>query len=82
MVKGLKALKDEWLALLPEVDTWSDPELSARIRQQIDFEKGGDLYGNPATYYDTNLLLFGLGYGEHRYRFERDGRLVVSWRTS
>lgn len=67
-------------ALLPEVDTWSDPDLSARIRQQIEFEKSGDLYGVPPTYYDHNLLLFGLGYRERRYRFERDGRLVVAWR--
>ena len=67
-------------ALLPEVDTWSDPELSARIREGIEFEKNGELYGIPPTYYDHNLLLFGLGYAERRYRFERDGRLAVAWR--
>lgn len=66
-------------ALLPEVDTWSDAELSALIRQHIQFERNGDLYGGSPDYYDHNLLLFGLGYAEHRFRFERDGRLTVPW---
>jgi endoglucanase len=66
-------------ALLPEVDTWSNSELSARIREQIQFERNGELYGGAPDYYDHNLLLFGLGYAEHRFRFERDGRLTVPW---
>ena len=38
------------------------------------------LYGQGPAYYDQNLALFSTGWSEHRYRFERDGRLRVNWR--
>ncbi len=37
------------------------------------------LYGREAAYYDQNLALFSTGWSEQRYRFDRDGRLRVSW---
>ena len=38
------------------------------------------LYGKDGLYYDQNLALFGSGWNEQRYRFDRDGRLKVKWR--
>jgi endoglucanase len=38
------------------------------------------LYGNGGAYYDQNLALFSTGWGEQRYRFDRDGNLKVKWR--
>ncbi|WP_408609728.1 cellulose synthase complex periplasmic endoglucanase BcsZ [Granulicella tundricola] len=38
------------------------------------------LYGRTMEYYDQNLALFSTGWSEHRYLFERDGALKVSWK--
>lgn len=38
------------------------------------------LYGREAAYYDQNLALFATGWSEHRYRFARDGKLIVPWK--
>lgn len=38
------------------------------------------LYGRGGAYYDQNLALFSTGWTERRFRFDRDGRLKVSWR--
>ncbi len=38
------------------------------------------LYGRTPVYYDQNLALFATGWAEHRYGFDRDGRLKVKWR--
>lgn len=38
------------------------------------------LYGKDGLYYDQNLALFGAGWNDQRYRFDRDGRLKVKWR--
>jgi endo-1,4-beta-D-glucanase Y len=38
------------------------------------------LYGRTAEYYDQNLALFSTAWREHRFRFERDGKLKVPWR--
>jgi endo-1,4-beta-D-glucanase Y len=38
------------------------------------------LYGKDAAYYDQNLTLFATGWIEQRYRFDRDGRLLVHWK--
>jgi endoglucanase len=39
------------------------------------------LYGRGAAYYDQSLALFALGWSNQQYRFERDGRLKVKWRS-
>ncbi|WP_298719359.1 cellulose synthase complex periplasmic endoglucanase BcsZ [uncultured Oceanisphaera sp.] len=36
----------------------------------------------PEAYYDRSLLLFGLGWEEQRYRFDKKGRLLVPWEDS
>ncbi len=38
------------------------------------------LYGQGAHYYDQNLVLFGTGWIEERFRFDREGRLKVAWK--
>jgi endoglucanase len=34
----------------------------------------------PLVYYDAVLQLFGVGWAEHRYRFDEHGRLLPGWR--
>jgi endoglucanase len=38
-----------------------------------------NLYGNPPHYYDQNLVMFALGFTEHRYRISSDGDLETAW---
>jgi endoglucanase len=38
------------------------------------------LYGKTMNYYDQNLALFATGWAEERYRFDREGKLRVSWK--
>ena len=38
------------------------------------------LYGRNSDYYDQNLALFATGWLEQRFRFDRDGKLIVRWR--
>jgi endoglucanase len=66
-------------ALLPQVTAGGDAEASGRLRAQIEAQSKEGLYGDPATYYDQNLLLFGLGHADERYRFEADGTLRPWW---
>lgn len=35
---------------------------------------------SPLAYYDSNLLLFGTGFVEGRFSFDRWGRLQVPWK--
>jgi len=49
-----------------------------RVRSQFDSRSG--LYGNPAKYYDQNLLLFALGSTEHRFWFDSQGALKTNWK--
>lgn len=39
------------------------------------------LYGEPAMYYDQNLVLFSTGWSEKRYHFTSDGMLQVKWKS-
>ena len=48
-----------------------------RVESQLD-EKTG-LYGKVPTYYDQNLILFGLGWTEKQFRFSPSGELIVPW---
>jgi endoglucanase len=66
-------------AILPEVVAMGRLEDITRLRSQISSYLKGGLYGDPATYYDQNLLLFALGYADGRYSFEVDGKLKPKW---
>ncbi len=59
--------------------------LKAEARAQMDRVAAGrdattGLYGQGAHYYDQNLVLFGTGWMEERFRFDREGRLKVAWK--
>ena len=51
-----------------------------RVESQLD-EKTG-LYGKVPTYYDQNLILFGLGWSQRQFRFSPDGELWVTWQQN
>lgn len=40
---------------------------------------GAGLYGQKSDYYDQNLALFGTGWMEQHFRFDRDGFIRVKW---
>jgi endoglucanase len=68
-------------ALLPylqgNANSGAVAQQQVRIQSQLD-EKS-NLYGNSPTYYDQNLLLFGSGWMESRFRFGSSGELLVPW---
>lgn len=67
-------------ALLPDVQVAGTFTQLVRLQQQVESQANGKgLYGNPPTYYDTNLLLFGKGFVDGHYRFEADGHLTTPW---
>ena len=69
-------------ALLPFM--WSSPDLARpaaqqriQVSQQLDTASG--LYGKDPAYYDQNLVLFGIGFLDERFRFGPHGELKVEW---
>ncbi len=68
-------------AVLPFLASLGDSAAVAgqlqRVESQLD-EKTG-LYGKVPTYYDQNLILFGLGWTEKQFRFSPSGELIVPW---
>ena len=73
---GFSAALRPYLIALGENDL--DRAVSARVRSQRN-EKTG-LYGNPARYYDQNLVLFALGATERQFWFDADGTLRLAWK--
>ena len=68
-----------YAALLPELCHVGSVGELGRIRAALESTRRKDLYGMPPAYYDQNLVLFGEGYLEGRYRFAADGRLEPRW---
>jgi endo-1,4-beta-D-glucanase Y len=65
-----------YAALLPlAAGGGAAPAIEARLDGAV---KDG-LYGDPPTYYDQNLALFGRGFAEGRWRFGADGELAPAW---
>ena len=51
---------------------------AARVAAQLDATT--NLFGRPPTYYDENLILFGMGGATQPiFAFGRDGELQVKW---
>jgi endo-1,4-beta-D-glucanase Y len=72
-------------AVLPYLKSNTNEEAFAqqmvRLKSQLD-EKSylyGAGYGTGPTYYDQNLVLFGSGWIENRFRFGNSGELLVAW---
>ena len=81
-VLGLNAPPGFSAAMVPYLEAVG---LKAQARAQMDRlaatrNPAMGLYGRTPVYYDQNLALFGTGWVEQRYRFDRDGRLKVKWR--
>jgi endoglucanase len=72
---GFSAAVMPFLSALGEKDL--ENQQSSRVRSEFDPKTG--LYGNPAKYYDQNLILFALGFVEHRFWFNSQGALQLSW---
>jgi endoglucanase len=66
-----------YAALMPLAG--SRPGALRDLREAVEARRAGALFGSPPTYYDQNLVLFGLGYAEGRFRFDPEGRLQPSW---
>ena len=73
---GFRAALLPYLAALGE--TTLEREQAARVNMERDAKTG--LYGQPATYYDQNLMLFALGFNERLFWFDTRGRLRTRWR--
>jgi endoglucanase len=69
-------------ALLPLARSRGDTQLALALEDRIAGASRNDLFGDPPTYYDQNLVLFGRGFVEGRYRFGTDGGLIPAWGTS
>jgi endo-1,4-beta-D-glucanase Y len=71
-------------ALVPYLDAL---RMKSKAAEQLDRltatrDPATGLYGREAAYYDQNLALFATGWAEQRYRFDRDGRLKVKWKSN
>ena len=69
-------------ALIPYLTTAGMQKQSDDQRERVTATKDSTtgLFGHDKNYYDQNLALFGLGWNEQRFRFEKDGRLKVKWK--
>lgn len=67
-------------ALVPYLSALGDEAgAAAQARRMAAREAAGNDATQPLAYYDRVLLLFGVGWAEHRYRFDERGRLMPSW---
>jgi endoglucanase len=71
-----------YAALLPLAQTAGTPAVVNIIEERLTGAARDGLYGSPPAYYDQNLVLFGRGFAEGRYRFGGDGRLAPAWETA
>jgi endoglucanase len=70
-----------YAALLPLAVVRGDRAAADAIRGRISAAERNGLYGEPPAYYDQNLVLFGKGFTDGRYRFGNDGRLMTAWES-
>jgi endo-1,4-beta-D-glucanase Y len=73
---GFSAALRPYVSALGEKDL--DRALGARVQAQLNGKTG--LFGNPARYYDQNLVLFAVGAAERQFWFDADGTLRLGWR--
>lgn len=68
-------------ALMPYLSAMGREAALNTQRQRLEAQRdpATGLYGRNPSYFDQNLALFGLGWTEKRFRFERDGSLQVKW---
>lgn len=66
-------------ALLPYLAAMSSPKLIEDQLRRISSKSNGHLIGEHPDYYDQVLALFGQGWLEKRFRFDRYGQLIPNW---
>lgn len=69
-------------ALIPFLAARRQPQLAARQERRVIALLGAVPAPESLRYYDTALALFGTGWAQHRFRFDRQGRLIPQWRQS
>jgi endo-1,4-beta-D-glucanase Y len=69
-------------AVIPYLDVLGKTAVRDKqlARLAVELDPGTRLYGHPAAYYDQNLVMFGKGWEDRRFRFGRDGELKVTWK--
>lgn len=70
-------------ALLPYLKGLNQLRAYEQQRHRIESLRDAktNLFGPQRAYYDQNLALFGLGSIERRFRFGRNGELIVAWKN-
>lgn len=66
-------------ALLPYLMSFNKPALAQTQLSRIQKKSHGILIGEQQHYYDQVLGLFGLGWYNGKYRFDRNGYLIPGW---
>jgi endoglucanase len=68
-------------ALLPYLSALEETTLESQqmSRMQSEFNPTSGLYGNPAKYYDQNLIMFALGWKTRQFWFDAQGTCVFHW---
>jgi endoglucanase len=71
-------------ALIPYLSALDEKNLvnEQMSRLQSEFNAKNGLYGNPARYYDQNLIMFALGWKSRQFWFDSQGHLETNWTTN
>lgn len=71
-------------ALIPYLSALGEDAALATQRTRLaeEFDPRTGLLGKDHRYYTQNLALFATGWSEGRFRFDRNGNLLVSWSKS
>lgn len=68
-------------ALLPYLHSFNKPKLIETQQARIKRKSKSVLLGEYEHYYDQVLGLFGIGWMDGKYRFDRNGKLIPDWKT-
>jgi len=69
-------------ALLPYLHALNKPTLIEIQKARIKRKSKSVLLGEYEHYYDQVLGLFGMGWMDGKYRFDRNGKLIPSWKSN
>lgn len=69
-------------ALLPYLWALQQPQVLERMQYQVQATQQKAFFSAQSLYYDQVLALFGLGFMEHRFRFDAQGALLPAWASA